>query len=61
MIPAPFTAAQAASVLGSLAAIFIAVGGIALMFAGPRRYVKRALLLGVVLAVMAGSAGSIFV
>lgn len=60
MISAPFSAAEAASVLGCLAAIFIALGGIALMVAGPKRYAGRALLLGVVLAVMAGCAGSIF-
>ena len=60
MVSAPFSAAEAASVLGSLAAIFIALGGLAVMVAGPNRYAKRALLLGVVLAVMAGSAWSIF-
>jgi len=60
MFSAPFSAADAASVLGSLAAIFMALGGLGLMVTGPSRYAKRALLLGVVLAVMAGSAGSIF-
>lgn len=60
MVSAPFSAAEASGVLGSLAAICIALGGLALMVSGPNRYAKRALLLGVVLAIMAGSAGTIF-
>lgn len=57
---APFSAEEAAHVLGTLATIVFAIGGIALMLTGPSKYAKRALLLGVVLACMAGSAGSIF-
>lgn len=60
MVSAPFTAAEASSVVSSLAVIFFAFGGIALMLSGPSKYAKRALILGVVLACMAGSAGAIF-
>lgn len=57
---APFSAEEAAHVLGTLAAVAIAFGGIGLMIAGPGRFVRRALLLGLACAVMASGAASIF-
>jgi hypothetical protein len=60
MIPAPFSGTEAARVLSALAAIFFALGGLAWMVAGPRRYARRALLVGLILAGMAGAAGQVF-
>ena len=57
---APFSAEEAAHVLGTLAAIAIAFGGIGLMIVGPGRFVRRALLIGVALAIMSGGAAAIF-
>jgi ABC-type bacteriocin/lantibiotic exporter with double-glycine peptidase domain len=60
MVSAPFNAAEASTVVNTLAVIFFAFSGIALMLSGPSKYAKRSLILGVLLACMAGIAGAIF-
>lgn len=60
MIDAPFSAATAAAVLIPLAATFIAIGGLLMIFAASRRAAVRALVLGALVAMFAALAGQVF-
>ena len=57
---APFSGREVAGVIGALSSLVFVLGGIALILAGPCRFASRALLLGLTLAIMAGTTGEFF-